>query len=111
MISLAFGGLNTVPAACKSSIFCRMSQSISLPAFDRPMAARRCQPVIPIFSGTHGRRDVAALTQTNERLLRQRVGADFSDLGVLRRQRAGNTDGANDLAVHHDRHTPFARGD
>src|SRR5579863_9408247 len=44
-------------------------------------------------------------------LFRQRVGAGLGDLGVLRRQRAGDADGADDFAVNHDRQPAFERVD
>src|SRR5579885_3117456 len=44
-------------------------------------------------------------------LLRQRLGADLGDFGVLRRQHAGDADGADDLAVDQDRQSAFERGE
>ena len=39
------------------------------------------------------------------------VDAGAGDLCVLRRQHAGDADGADDLAVHHDRQAAFERHD
>src|SRR5579885_1552582 len=43
--------------------------------------------------------------------LGERVGGGFGDLAVLRRERAGDADGADDGAVDHDRQAAFERGD
>ena len=44
-------------------------------------------------------------------VLFQSVGAGAGDLGILRRQHAGDADGADDLAVRHDRQAAFERDD